>query len=317
MAWILDKYYKNATLNPLERAPPRPPINNVYCVYGINAPTELGYQYRVIDNSFRLKKTIWEDSGGEIYSTTALLKRKKNIAMSEWGKSGDGTITYNSLSWGQTWHHGDVNVTHIPTVVDTSSRVQGLLELLGMEKLIYGKTRYDSAAVVDGRELKTTVIEIEKLTHRDIIRSQSFLDLLEEELDPRTNIPYIPFKSTNPNFKLKDLSSRTLEQLFEELTKELEIRKSEPAQENSEPGEIQEPIPIKDVRITKKDPFESEKLMGEINDDRIVCNNPFEDREVDGWLVGNNTEHDAEEVEFPRDDDEGSEFRTKAQGGIL
>ena len=88
----------------------------------INQKTEIGYHYRIVDEAFRVKKSIWEDAGGQIYSTTALLKRRKDLKTSKWGKSGDGTVSYNSLNWCQTWHTNEPIIYEKTTIVDTSSR---------------------------------------------------------------------------------------------------------------------------------------------------------------------------------------------------
>ena len=94
---------------------------------------------------------------------------------------------------------------------------------------------------------------------------------------------------------------------MEQVNEELEKRKA-----NEKAGKISE----KEITIIKTEPI---ILMQEesVDDGRMPCPNPFVNEQLEGWLIGNNTDHDSEEVDHPRDDDEGSEFRTKAQGGIL
>jgi hypothetical protein len=227
MSHILDKYYYKQAINPLASPPRRPPVKHVYCVYGINEKTEIAYRYRIVDEAFRIKKIIWEDQGGEVYSTTALLNRKKVISRSVWGKSGDGSVSYNSLNWCQAWHVSDVRLTEVPTKVDTSSRLQGLQQMLGLQKLVYGKYRYDSSANVGGRTFHTSVIELEHQNHRDIIRSKGLIDLLKQELDPRTQVEYSPFEGED-DFDMKNLerkATKELEEMAELLRNELSRRK--------------------------------------------------------------------------------------------
>ena len=316
MTGLLHKYYLDQDINPLE-APNRPPVKNVYCLYGINEKTELSYQYRIVDEAFRLKKIIWEDNGGEVYSTTALLNRKDPLLTSTWGKSGDGTVTYNSLNWCQAWHTGDVELTDFPTVVDTSSRLQGLQHLLGIEKLIYGKYRYDSSSQEGNKTLHTSVIELERQNHRDIIRSASLIELLKEELDPRTDVEFIPFQEVEMfPARVEDLdrhSTEQVEQMIEILKKELEKRKSK---HQADANEAQEQID-RGMEQREKDAT-SASIEDEIEGEELVAFvSSSGDVEEVRVLRGKNISGEEENLDDVRDDDEGSEFRTKEQGGIL
>lgn len=311
MGTIIDKYYNNETLNPL-RPPERPPLQNVYCIYGINERTEIAYQYRIVDEAFRLKKSIWEDKGGEIYSTTALLNRRENLPPSVFSKSGDGTVSYNSLNWCQTWHVGEVIQSGKNTSVDTSSRVSGLKTLLGLETLIYGENRYDSEGIVDGKQLKTSVIEFERQNHRDIIRSGGLIELLKTELAPRTAVEYRPFKKTNPTVEnIKSKTDEEIKNMINELQYELNRRENNESS-NSEKdvetfGRTDDSQELENMNYNEKD---NQELMKNVEDIKEIDDNI----EV---LRGNNIEGRTDEVEDIRDDDEGSEFKTKSQGGIL
>lgn len=194
---------------------------------GINEPTEIGFHYKIYDDTFRLKKSIIEQDGGEIYSLTALLSRKSFLqSTSHFNISGDGTVPYYSLSWCKEWQHDLINEddeppiecidadcsnvknratsitkyiknTIIPTTVDETSRLKGLLKMLGMEKLNYGMQRSDSTITYpNGRSLKTSVIELEHINHRDIIRHQKLLEIIKSELKNRDQgVPFYPFES--------------------------------------------------------------------------------------------------------------------------
>ena len=197
MEQMLNEYYRKQEINPL-KPPERPPIDNVYCIYGVNQPTEVGFHYKIIDETFRLKKSILEENG-LIYSQTALLSRKTFLHYSNRNFSGDGTVPYNSLNWCKEWHSNE-NISHseTPTTVDQTSRLKGLLKMLGIEKLNYGIYRSDSFSKSENNRTKqTTVIELERMNHRDIIRSSKLLQIIKNELKERINVPFTPFNQNH------------------------------------------------------------------------------------------------------------------------
>jgi hypothetical protein len=96
--------------------------------YGVDIPTETGYEYRKrrkaiqenknskFDGPPVLSKVIWETAGGAFEEqqleasrgtlTDALIKKKPKlepIGSSRLAHSGDGTVPYLSLSWAHTW----------------------------------------------------------------------------------------------------------------------------------------------------------------------------------------------------------------------
>jgi len=74
---MMEKYYlSDPVLNPLT-PPKRPPIRNVYCIYGTNIETEISYEYEVVSGyPFRLIETVYEGPDGQIYSKPATFSKK-------------------------------------------------------------------------------------------------------------------------------------------------------------------------------------------------------------------------------------------------
>jgi len=376
-AYMLRKYYAEAEINPIAEPPPRPPVKNIFAIYGVNEKTELAFDYRQMDEGFRLKKMIWEDSGGEVYSTTSILNKKESISRSPSGKSGDGTVTYNSLAWSHTWHVSNVTTTLLPTLVDMSPRLQGLRRMLGLQRIIYGGERYDSFGPIPegGSEhdrTHTSVLEFERINHRDVIMSPKLIDLLISELANRTDIPYVPWKqSVAPaaNTQLSDMEERLLKSEREREGLEARIRELEGriARENTSKGgqgtalengrgeekERQKTVAVDvgmsgdalpavgDHLLATEEQMRDEPLARVEADEReaetegeggsaIVTAGETEgetegeaegEAEEDGGdagkLVGSNKERSTLEVEDIRDDDEGTEFRKKKDGGVL
>jgi hypothetical protein len=92
-------------------------------------------------------------------------------------------VPYTSLSWCHTWHVGDVKTDEVATKQDRSSRIGGLLDMLGMRGLVYGEQRFVSAGKDStGRMRHTSVMEYERVNHRDIIRHEKLRTLVATEL---------------------------------------------------------------------------------------------------------------------------------------
>ena len=106
----------------------RPYVKHVIMAYGVDIPTERGYEYRKrrkvkqenkgnkFDGPPVLSKVFWETPGGLLEEqaieasrgslTDALIKKKPKFEPILNGTqlhSGDGTIPYLSLSWAHTW----------------------------------------------------------------------------------------------------------------------------------------------------------------------------------------------------------------------
>ncbi|TMW65821.1 hypothetical protein Poli38472_003586 [Pythium oligandrum] len=83
----------------------RPPIENVYAVYGVNMPTKYNYQYQGSDVAGHWYQVSLERESGH-----------RKVC----NKTGDATVPYHSLSWAHTWLGSAgkaVNITRTPQKV--------------------------------------------------------------------------------------------------------------------------------------------------------------------------------------------------------
>lgn len=100
----------------------RPLIKHVVMAYGVDVPTEVGYEYVKTEREGEeqpefdgipfLKTAYWESAGGRIDATDTPSKTKgfwnkqpKRVPLrdGELPHSGDGTVAYLSLAWAHTW----------------------------------------------------------------------------------------------------------------------------------------------------------------------------------------------------------------------
>jgi hypothetical protein len=202
---LRQQYVQNPISNPLsERGPGRPPVRHIVTIYGVNLPTDVAYRYvqkplsptaRQLglrgEFSLALDEIVAEVSGGQlqrrtvdgtvIRDATLSLPRKNGHA-----KSGDGTVPYTSLSWAHTWHVSQhVNITRIQTSADKESfleRLSPALSKLLSRDSMPDYSIFESMAEVGGRTLETTVMELDGVLHRDIVKDVSFVQLLEDHL---------------------------------------------------------------------------------------------------------------------------------------
>ena len=113
--WDTDHNILNSTWE-------RPLIKHVIMAYGVDVPTEVGYEYLktvregedqpAFDGAPSLKTAFWESSGGRIDAIDTKAKAKgfwnkkpKRVPLRD-GKlphSGDGSVAYLSLAWAHTW----------------------------------------------------------------------------------------------------------------------------------------------------------------------------------------------------------------------
>jgi len=126
-----NSFWNTNVPNMLNRTWGRPYIKHVIMAYGVDIPTEVGYEYKKKDDAEakkrrkeegefdgipKLSKVIWETKDGVLMEETAetarggladyLTKKKpkqKYMANGTLIHSGDGTIPYISLSWAHTW----------------------------------------------------------------------------------------------------------------------------------------------------------------------------------------------------------------------
>ncbi|KAI4962701.1 hypothetical protein ZWY2020_027828, partial [Hordeum vulgare] len=105
----LEKYYQgDPVLNPLTPWE-RPPINNVFCIYGIDTKNEL-YGKPYPDN-WIITDVIYE------FEQSLLSRSGHSFSGKPNNSSGDGTVSYNSLSWCKQWLGPKVNITRTPQYI--------------------------------------------------------------------------------------------------------------------------------------------------------------------------------------------------------
>ncbi|XVF81028.1 hypothetical protein PTKIN_Ptkin15bG0123500 [Pterospermum kingtungense] len=174
---LKKSYHDDPVLNPLTPWD-RPPIKNVFCIYGIDSRTEVGYYFapssKPYPDNWIITDVIYEIEG-------SLVSRSGNQVEGNPGAaSGDETVPYHSLSWCKNWLGSRVNVTRAPQSEHDGSDVQVELNVEHHyeEDIIPNMTRsprvkyitfYEDSESIPGK--RTAVWEIDKANHRNIVRS--------------------------------------------------------------------------------------------------------------------------------------------------
>ncbi|WOK95390.1 phospholipid--sterol O-acyltransferase [Canna indica] len=178
LLYQLQNFYQgDPVLNPLTPWD-RPPLKNIFCIYGTNLKTEVGYYFapsgKPYPDNWIITDVIYEYEG-------ALFSRSGNSFNGEPGAmSGDGTVPYHSLAWCKTWLGSKVNITRTPQSEHDGSDVQietnvehhqGKDLLPNMTRAPRSKyiTYYEDSESIPGR--RTAVWEVDKAYHRNIVRS--------------------------------------------------------------------------------------------------------------------------------------------------
>ncbi|KAI5084356.1 hypothetical protein GOP47_0000525 [Adiantum capillus-veneris] len=186
----LKKFYlEDAVVNGLTPWS-RPPIRNIFCAYGINMKTEVGYRFaptgKPYPDNWIITDTVYEVEGGTLQSRSgAAVEGNPSPA------SGDGTLPYNSLSFCKTWLGSRVNITRVPQTSHDGSDVQEVINyehLLGTDIVpnmsrdtrVNYITFYEDETSYPGR--KTAVWEFDKVNHRNMVRSPHLMRELWLEL---------------------------------------------------------------------------------------------------------------------------------------
>ncbi|KAJ4822766.1 hypothetical protein Tsubulata_004160 [Turnera subulata] len=174
---LQKSYHEDPVLNPLTPWE-RPPIKNVFCIYGIELRTEVGYYFapsgKPYPDNWILTDIIYELEG-------SLFSRSGNQVDGNPGPmSGDETVSYNSLSLCKDWLGPSVNITRTPQAEHDGSDVQVELNVEhhhdadivpnmtrspGVKYITY----YEDSASIPGK--RTAVWELDKANHRNIVRS--------------------------------------------------------------------------------------------------------------------------------------------------
>ncbi|KAL6340267.1 hypothetical protein AAG906_040703 [Vitis piasezkii] len=170
-------YHGDPVLNPLTPWD-RPPLKNIFCIYGINIKTEVGYYFapsgKPYPDNWIVTDVIYEIEG-------SLVSRSGNLVEGNPGAaSGDETVPYHSLSWCKNWLGPKVNITRAPQSEHDGSdiQVEFNVEHHPDEDIVPNMTRsprvkyityYEDSKSIPGR--RTAVWELDKANHRNIVRS--------------------------------------------------------------------------------------------------------------------------------------------------
>ncbi|CAN6460370.1 unnamed protein product [Victoria cruziana] len=177
LLYMLQKLYlDDPVLNPLTPWD-RPPLKNIFCIYGIDMKTEVGYHFapsgKPYPDNWIVTDIIYEFEG-------SLFSRSGNLAegVSEFA-SGDETVPYHSLSWCKSWLGPHVNITRAPQSEHDGTDVQvninvehhpdkDILPNMTRPNRIKYITYYEDAESIPGK--RTAVWELDKVNHRNIVR---------------------------------------------------------------------------------------------------------------------------------------------------
>ena len=173
----LEKYYQgDPVLNPLTPWD-RPPIKNVFCIYGIDTKTEVGYYFapsgKPYPDNWIITDVIYE------FERSLLSRSGHSFSGKPNNSSGDGTVSYNSLSWCKQWLGPKVNITRAPQAEHDGSDLQTSMNtehyhgedlFPNMKRAPHVKyiTYYEDAESIPG--WRTAVWELDKANHRNIVR---------------------------------------------------------------------------------------------------------------------------------------------------
>ncbi|XP_047167161.1 phospholipid--sterol O-acyltransferase isoform X2 [Vigna umbellata] len=175
---LLQKsYLGDPVLNPLTPWE-RPPIKNVFCIYGSDSKTKVGYYFapsgKPYPDNWIITDVIYEFEGSLISRSGTLVEGKIGPI------SGDETVPYLSLSLCKNWLGPKVNITRAPQSEHDGSDVQIKLNVEHHhgEDLVPKMTRlprvkyityYEDSESLPGK--RTAIWELDKANHRNIVRS--------------------------------------------------------------------------------------------------------------------------------------------------
>lgn len=175
---LLEKsYHGDPVLNPLTPWD-RPPLKNIFCIYGIDSRTEVGYYFapsgKPYPDNWIITDVIYEFEGSLFSRSGNLVEGNPGVA------SGDETVPYNSLSWCKNWLGSKVNITRAPQSEHDGSDVQVDLNVEHHHEtdIVPNMTRtprvkyityYEDSESIPGK--RTAVWELDKANHRNIVRS--------------------------------------------------------------------------------------------------------------------------------------------------
>eukprot|EP00123_Amoebidium_parasiticum_P001264 comp12311_c0_seq1/m.7154 comp12311_c0_seq1/g.7154 ORF comp12311_c0_seq1/g.7154 comp12311_c0_seq1/m.7154 type:complete len:1076 (-) comp12311_c0_seq1:32-3259(-) len=186
---ILNSNYKNQAFNHIADGYARPPVKHVYMIYGINWDT-------VVAEAFNIHSSQPEPTISKIHLETkgGVIKDKLSgdiVGKNHFGKSGDSTVPYVSLSWAMLWHKNasDITVKHEPAkVIEYYDHPIGkwgektVLSLMNINEPAY--SIYASKDESSGQTCTTSVIEIEGggSDHRSLVKDPFIHKLITQAM---------------------------------------------------------------------------------------------------------------------------------------
>ncbi|XP_059433222.1 phospholipid--sterol O-acyltransferase isoform X3 [Corylus avellana] len=174
---LQKSYHDDPIFNPLTPWD-RPPIKNIFCIYGIDMKTEVGYYFapsgKPYPDNWIITDVIFELEGSLFSRSGDLVDGNPGAA------SGDETVPYHSLSSCKNWLGSQVNITRAPQSEHDGSdiQVEFNVEHHQGEDIVPNMTRsprvkyityYEDSESITGK--RTAVWEIDKANHRNIVRS--------------------------------------------------------------------------------------------------------------------------------------------------
>ena len=231
-------YFGDMAFNAITEPSLRPPVRTVLAMYGVELPTDLAFSYSEVPprasspgKRFMRSEVYVEGERGAVF-VESRSKRRRPAGSNGYGRCGDGTVPYASLSHSHTWFvdadtdesviggpgctspefdplplwdarnealrivNGTFATEHTPpvciSVVEelvtySGSRVGLLRELLGMpSETTPGYTtfqqRYEARVSGGVQKRSTTIVEMEKVLHRDIIAERRALQMMSDAI---------------------------------------------------------------------------------------------------------------------------------------
>ncbi|XP_050206321.1 phospholipid--sterol O-acyltransferase isoform X1 [Mercurialis annua] len=179
LLYLLERsYHGDPVLNPLTPWE-RPPIKNVFCIYGVEMKTEVGYYFapsgKPYPDNWIITDVIYEQEGSLFSRSGTAVEGNPGAA------SGDETVPYNSLSFCKHWLGPKVNITRAPQSDHDGSDVQVELNVkhqhdtdirpnMTRSQRVKYITHYEDSESIPGK--RTAVWELDKANHRNIVRSE-------------------------------------------------------------------------------------------------------------------------------------------------
>eukprot|EP00471_Norrisiella_sphaerica_P011197 CAMPEP_0184504416 /NCGR_PEP_ID=MMETSP0113_2-20130426/52455_1 /TAXON_ID=91329 /ORGANISM="Norrisiella sphaerica, Strain BC52" /LENGTH=642 /DNA_ID=CAMNT_0026894061 /DNA_START=590 /DNA_END=2518 /DNA_ORIENTATION=+ len=195
----IDNIYKNDPVVNFTQSWTRPDVTNVYCIYGVNRKTPISFEFHqpnsayshdwdTVRTIYEEKKMVYADDG----STIDIRDSQKHT------KSGDGTVSYFSLSWCHTWMTERVNITRVPQKefyqLDDLKQLQDATidEYLSLnfDDNVGYDTFFEERHQEPGRFgiRSTAVWEINDVDHRAVIQEPVFLHQMSHQINVQNNV---------------------------------------------------------------------------------------------------------------------------------